>query len=113
MNRTDRLRPQGIPRYIRVYDNGGLTHDRYTAVFTGRYRMPKGSIVQRTGGDYLYLGMSANPFHPQGFGQHGTSRKPIDRPGYKHLGRKVSWDQLPSDVQKCILCSYNDLWGLK
>ena len=35
MNKTQRkenLLPQGTPRYVRCYDNGGETADRYTVV---------------------------------------------------------------------------------
>lgn len=107
MTRQEALMPKGIPRYVRLYDNGGKTFDRYTCVFTGVYRRTK------TRGDFLYLGMSANPFHPQGFGQHGSSPHQIDRPSYGHLGKKVKWDVLPDDVKKCILATYKDLWVLK
>lgn len=106
MNRTDRLKPAGVPKYIRVYDDGGKSFDRYTCVFTGNYR-------SKTLGDFIYLGMSTYPFHPQGCGQHGSSRNQIDRPTYSHLGRKVKWDVLPADVKKCIIQTYDDLWGLK
>lgn len=51
MSRKDQLLPGGVPKYIRCYDNGGKTCDRYTVVFTGRYR-------HKTGGSFLYVGMS-------------------------------------------------------
>lgn len=36
--RKTRLMPNGIPRYLRIYDNDGLTFDKYTIVFTGRFK---------------------------------------------------------------------------
>ena len=34
-DRKERLFPDGVPRYLCCYDNGGVTAERYTAVFTG------------------------------------------------------------------------------
>jgi hypothetical protein len=105
--RYNNLLPNGIPRYIRVYDNntkGAGTFDRYTVVFTGRYN--------KSGIYYEYLGMSAHPFHPQGFGQHGESNQPIDRPTYSHLGKKITFDQLPEDCKLCVLQDYKANWNL-
>lgn len=102
--RQESLLPNGIPRYIRVYDNPEVG-DRYTVVFTGNYRK-----VDR---EFHYLGMSAHPFHPQGIGQHGeTNGQPCDRPSYGHLGKKISWQDLPEDCQKCALSTYRDIWDL-
>jgi len=122
MKKTERisnLLPNGIPRYIRIYDNGGETFDRYTVVFTGKYRgiVPYRSRSESkysgvTGGQFVHLGMSQNPYHPQGFGQHGFSDTQIDRPTYGHLGRKIKWEDLPADCQRCALATYLDIWGL-
>ncbi len=95
--------PNGVPRYVRCYDNGGKTFDRYTIVYTGQYR-------HLTGGAQLYVGASEHPFHPQGFGQHGEGV--IDRPTYGHLGRKVPFTALPEDVRRLVLRDYTDLWSL-
>lgn len=97
------LLPNGIPRYIRCYDNGGESADSYTVVFTGRY-------TQKTGNEFWYLGMSANPFHPQGIGSHGSSPRPIDTPSYKHLGKKIKFNDLPEDCQKLVIQDYLYLW---
>lgn len=104
-SRLARLLPSGAPRYVHVYDNGGKSFDRYTVVFTGRYR-------SRTGGEFVHLGMSAHPFHPQGFGQHGSSPRQIDYPAYGHLGKKIKFQDLPPDAQRCALLTYRDLWNL-
>lgn len=99
--------PDGIPRYVRVYDNTGETADRYTVVFTGRY-------THKTGGAFWYLGMSCMPFHPLGIGQHGESKyQPVDRPGYSHLGKKIKFTDLPEDCKRATLQTYTDLWDIK
>lgn len=115
--RKERLMPGGIPRYVRCYDNGGSatehgTIDRYTVVFTGKYKsigIPRGIRQEYF---YEYLGMSAHPFHPQGFGQHGESNQPIDRPAYSHLGKKISFNDLPEDCKECVLQDYVMNWKL-
>lgn len=93
----------GTPRYIRVYDNGGETVDRYFCQFT-----------RRNGEGFPHLMMSADPFHPQGVGQHGDAGDrplPYDRPRSSHLGRRVTWDKLPEAVQQCIMQDYIEYWG--
>ena len=102
--RTNRLLPNGVPRYVRCYDDG-KSGDRYTVVFTGRYA---GSRENK-----FYLGMSALPFHPQGFGQHGESPDTIDRPKSAHLGKRIKFEDLPPDCQKLVLSGYRNLWDLK
>lgn len=89
----------GNPRYVRCYDNGGKSVDRYTVVFTRSY-----------GNGCSYLGMSEQPFSPQGFGQHGWSDQSIDRPRYGHLGRKIAFTDLPEDCQRCVLQDYREIW---
>ena len=107
IKRKNSLMPNGIPRYVRCYDNGGETCDRYTVVYTGRY-------THKTGGVSWYVGMSSNPFHPQGFGQHGESSTnvPIDKPSYKHLGKKIKFEKLPKDCQRLVIDDYIDLWDI-
>lgn len=104
--RAERLMPNGIPRYVHCYDNGGKTADRYTIVLTGRYR-------HKTGGSFLYLGASTYPFHPQGVGTSEESNKQIDYPAYGHLGKKVSFQSLPSEVQRFVKRTYVNLWDLE
>jgi len=104
MTRKEQFMPNGIPGKIRVYDNGGESFDRYTVVFTGNYK-------GRQGCDYL--GMSAHPFHPQGFGQHGWSEMRIDHPSYKHLGKNIRFTDLPKDCQRAVIDDYIDIWGLE
>ena len=118
--RIQRLAPNGIPRWIRVYDNGNTpeeTVDRYTVVFTGRF--PKGEGMNK---EFPYLGMSAAPFHPQGFGQHGsTPNQPCDvnKWGFaptlgrkNHLGKRIPFADLPKDCQLCVWQDYADYWSI-
>jgi hypothetical protein len=94
--------PNGEPRYVRCYDNGGETADRYTVVFTGR---------RAKANYYPYLGMSAYPFHPQGIGQHGEGKYFVDWPTYGHLGKKIKFSELPEDCQKLVRSDYKAIWG--
>lgn len=114
VNRLKSLLPGGVPRYLRVYDNGGESCDRYTAVFTGK---AGGACA------FPYLAMNAAPFHPQGFGQHGESGdRPCDADKWgfppamgrkNHLGRRIPFAALPEDCRKLVLRDYCELWGLE
>lgn len=105
MTRQERLMPNGTPKYVRVYDNGGKSIDRYTVVYTGRWK-------GKTGCGFPFIGMSATPTHPQGFGQHGWSQNAIDRPAYKHLGKKIMFNDLPDECKKVVIDDYKYLWEL-
>lgn len=98
------LKPRPIG--VRCYDNGGVdakgSVDRYTVVYTGRYR-------HLTAREQLYVSMSGSPFHPMGMGQHGSAATEIDRPSYAHLGKKISFDALPEDCQRLVM---NDCFDL-
>lgn len=95
----------GVPKYIRLYDNGGKTADRYFCQFT-----------HRKGECFPHLMMSEHPFSPQGVGIHGDAAgnncQPYDRPSYSHLGKKTRWEFLPPDVQRCIMQDYVEYWGV-
>ena len=104
--RLNRLLPQGHPRWIRCYDNGGPdapngSCDRYTVVYT---RLNCGYCI--------YVGMSGAPFHPQGVCQHGEHECPIDRPRYSHLGKPIPFQQLPTDCQRVVMQDYCELHEL-
>jgi hypothetical protein len=76
-----------IYKHVRIYDNGGKTADRYTAVY----------IAQPLGrGLYDSVGMCENPFHPQGIGQHSSAM-----PG-GHLGKRIDFEALPADCQALV-----------
>lgn len=103
--RKNSLMPNDTPKYVRCYDNGGKTCDRYTVTFTGRYS-------HKTNNSFWYLGMSENPFHPQGVGCFGDSRTQIDKPSYSHLGKKIKFSELPENCKKYVINVYKDLWEL-
>lgn len=118
--RVAKFVPNGEPRWVRCYDNGGASADRYTVCFTGRY-------THLTGGEHIGLGMNAHPFHPQGIGMHFGYRFQCDtldksgRPGNwppamgrsNHLGKRVPFASLPDEVKRCVMQTYNDLWNLE
>lgn len=86
---------------VRCYDNGGRSADRYTVVYAGRY--------DHKANGYLYIGMSENPFHPQGVGMHGDAPNYIDnrgysqKGGYSHLGKAISFDDLPEQCRRAVM----------
>ena len=84
----------GRRKVCRVFDTGpDGAFDRYTVAFKG-YR------VDGHGMAYPYIASSDNPFHSQGFGQHGESNEFLTG---KHLGKRVSFESLPEQVQRFIL----------
>ena len=107
MERTERLLPGGIPRHVRIYDNGGESIDRYTVVFPGRIPGKfAGWTFYRAMGDASRVGSGS------GVCQFGEVFGPIDRPRYGHLGRKISFEDLPERCRKVVLRDYRDLWDL-
>lgn len=70
-----------------VYDNGGATADRYTVYYD----------------DGTYVGMSADPFHPQGFGQHGEGSGPAPEDAEQQAGKPIAFSALPPDCQKLVM----------
>lgn len=119
--RRQALMPGGVPRWIRVYDDG-CSGDRYTVVYTGA------AAAKRCGGEHPYRSMSAAPYHPQGvclwgFKQiqavdttsacnHGGMWPPaIGRSNW--LGKRITFQDLPADCQSVVLDDYAGLWLLK
>lgn len=74
---------------VRCYDNGGASADRYTVVYLDQPETRFRDV-------FAAVGMSADPFHPLGIGQHCTA---MDGP---HLGKRIPFDQLPADCQKLV-----------
>jgi hypothetical protein len=114
-DRKERLLPNGVPRWVRCYDNDGETIDRYTVVFTGRY-------THKTEGEHWLLAMNGSPFHPQGFGQHMTYPYQVDAQEGKwppalgrknHLGKRIAFEELPADCKKLVIHDYKYLWDIK
>lgn len=88
------IKARGKSLVCRIYDLGlHGPFDRYTIAFKG-YRVQGLCMV------YPYLASSDNPYSPQGFGQHGESKKFMTG---RHLGKRVSFDAVPSEVQRFIL----------
>lgn len=84
---------EGAPKaLLAVYDNGGRSADRYTAL----YGAPLWN--ESMGRNVPCRFMSENPFHPQGVGIFG------DHPSYwrNSLGKKVRFLDLPEQVRRCI-----------
>jgi hypothetical protein len=114
--RKNSLLPNGIPRYVRVYDLESVA-DRYTAVFS-----KKPICISNGRRWFMYIGMSANPFDPWGIGMHGEEDHLIDSINGKwppaigkknHLGKRINFSDLPPDCQKLVLSDYIELWELE
>lgn len=73
---------------IRCYDNGGKTFDRFTVVYMDE--------PENAPGLFAAVGMSENPFHPQGFGQHCSAM-----PG-RHLGKRIRLEDMPEACQRLV-----------
>jgi len=103
LERAEKLMPGGIPKYIRCYDNGGKTFDRYTVIYT---RAQSFGMKGYTVG----VGMSENPFHPQGFGQH------FEYQNYQYNGKsggkRIKFADLPENCRKVVVSDYRELWKL-
>jgi len=72
-----------------IYDNGGKTFDRYTVYYDER----QGNRDSKT---YLCRGMSAHPYHPQGYGQMGSGMLG------RHNGKRIRLEALPKDCQLAV-----------
>ena len=68
---------------MKIYDNGGITVDRYTIFLN-----PKTNDC---------IGSSASPLHPQGVWQHTTGKRG------RHLGRRVRYSDLPTEVLRALI----------
>ena len=124
LSRLKSLLPNNYPRYVRVYDAGpDGSADRYTVVFTGRYNLLGRHRGERKDVEYWYIGMSADPFHPQGFCHLDSSSQTIDVDEIHHrwppsygktgkLGKRIHWHELPAECQKAALHAYKELWDL-
>lgn len=74
---------------LRIYDNNGKTFDRYTVVYMDQ--------PENAPNTFAALGMSSDPCHPQGFGQHCSAM-----PG-RHLGKRIQFNELPFECQRLVL----------
>ena len=117
LQRHDSLMPNGIPKYVRVYDSPEYG-DRFTVIFSGNYRK------RQSNGrfdDVQVIGMNESPTHPQGFCQHTSYPDHIDKVngwppavGRKnHLGTRIAFSDLPKVCQDIIIDDYKAIWDLK
>lgn len=116
--RTARLLPGGVPKYVRVYDQPD-TADRYTVVYTKRSDRISPDGYDRT---FDYRGMSADPFSPLGVCMWGQTRTaPVDTMntswppaiGRKnHLGTRIRFTDLPEPCQRVVMSDYVGMWNL-
>lgn len=77
---------------IKIFDNQETKHetiDRYTVVF-----LDQKENKQTTLPVYACLGMNGRPYHPQGFCQHSPATLG------RHLGKRISFMELPADCQQ-------------
>lgn len=82
---------------IRIYDNGGKTFDRYTAVFMDRpIGLHRRRLAGLASGQCAAIAFSDSPFSPTGFGQHTSAM-----PG-RHLGKRIKFEDLNADCQQFI-----------
>jgi hypothetical protein len=72
---------------LRIYDNGGKTNDRFT-ILPPRWA---GTEYRERDMTWQALGCNSQPFH--GIGMHTSAT-----PG-PHLGKRLSWSDLPPDVR--------------
>jgi hypothetical protein len=115
IERENALIIDNAPRYVRCYDNGGESIDRFTIVFSKKkiYQDKNSSDFFARAGVFGYVASSSNPFHPQGYYMHCESgHRMLDEGGYKHLGKKVKFLTLPGDVQRAVIDDYCDLWDI-
>ena len=110
---------EGLDSIVAVLDNGGESFDRYTVIYLQQPYTRNGEAITSPSGAHYYdfLAMSKNPFHPQGFGQHGEIQifsddiksmrnKMIVPDVLYHIGERISFSSLPKD---CKIAVKNDL----
>ena len=85
-------------RFI-LLDNGGKTADRYS-LFSARSTTPMGFGAAY----HSYIGFNEDPYHPQGFGQHGEITEAQfnahKSKRFRSLGRPILFSDLPPKAQK-------------
>ncbi len=89
---------------LRIYDDPAQ-RDRYTILPPRSLRAARqwphaGFSDGRVARLWQALAADAQPFHPQGFGQHVSAM-----PG-PHLGQRIHWNDLPAEVQRFARLSF-------
>jgi hypothetical protein len=100
--RSKKLYSHNVPNYIRVYDNGGFTTDRYTIIFTGKR-------VSNT--EYLVLKLSDEP-DDQNHNCYTMYIESTSKKNIPMIGRKIQFNNLPPQCQKVVQCYYKSLWNV-
>jgi len=98
MNKQIELFKAGTPN-VRVYNNG-YTFDCYTIVWP--YKAGFSALDQD--------GVICTHFEETGSGLRYPN--PLDSEGYKHLGKKTAWADLPEDVKQSILYLFPLIWDV-
>lgn len=75
---------------LAIYDDPNC-FDRYSVYYNSVDKVKDGKKF------YWVLGMSANPFHPQGFLQHTCGQLG------RHNGKRIQLKDLPTDCRKEVL----------
>ena len=90
---TERWLRGAPPALLAVYDNGGKSADRYTALYGAPLWVPV------YGRNVPCRFMSSDPSHPMGVAIF------TDHPSYDRaaLGKKVPFEALPPAVKRCIV----------
>lgn len=89
-----------MKRFVLI-DNGGKTADRYTLFDTKPYE-----------GRIMYIAFNNQPYHPQGFGQHGEitvaqfNQHKSER--FRALGKPIKLEAMSEDAQKFAKEFMND-----
>ena len=100
---------ESLDQEVVILDNGGETFDRYSAIFINQQVMQD---------DYpglvWYVGMSENPYHPQGFGQHGETKLNHDDPNEiakekAHWGKRIKISDLPEKARHLVISEILDM----
>ena len=92
--RSSRRWLEGAPApVLACYDNGGASIERYCVLYGAPFWTPD------YGRDVPYIAMSAAPFHPQGFSQHGE----MPSSNRAALGRKIRFVDLPADCRRAVV----------
>ena len=89
MNHSSRKSRKSYPDgVLLICDSGEKVFDRYMVLF------------KQEDGSFPYVSMSADPFHPQGFGQHGAM--PFRYSVWGTNDKVIEFSELPSACQRLV-----------
>ena len=106
MDKEKLFTADGEPRFVRCFETRRQkVWDKYTVVFS------RADLWDKTGlykGRVCYMSMSGDPFHPQGFCQHGEARQGE----FRARGSRIPFALLPPDCKKIVACEYREIWEI-